>query len=88
MQTQKERLVVNDLYKVFGDRPAQAMEMVRAGKDKAEIFERTGQTIGVNGASFSVRAPAARMSAAVTVCTVAVSSLTGCVAETTTSPSG
>lgn len=55
MQTQKERLVVKDLYKVFGDRPAQAMEMVRAGKDKAEIFERTGQTIGVNGASFSVR---------------------------------
>jgi len=55
MQTQKERLVVKDLYKVFGDHPQQAMELVRAGQDKAEIFAQTGQTIGVNGASFSVR---------------------------------
>ena len=50
----KERLVVKNLYKVFGDRPDEAMRLVRAGVDKAEIFARTGQTLGVNDASFTV----------------------------------
>ncbi len=50
-----DRLVVSNLYKVFGNRPAEAMRLVREGCDKAEIFERTGQTLGVNDASFTVR---------------------------------
>jgi glycine betaine/proline transport system ATP-binding protein len=50
----KERLVVKNLYKVFGDRPQEAMQLVGQGVDKAEIFARTGQTLGVNNASFSV----------------------------------
>lgn len=50
-----DRLVVKNLYKVFGNRPDEAMRMVREGKDKAEIFARTGQTLGVNDASFSVK---------------------------------
>ncbi len=50
----KERLVVKNLYKVFGDRPDEAMRLVRDGVDKAEIFARTGQTLGVNDASFTV----------------------------------
>ncbi|MES2259457.1 MAG: glycine betaine/L-proline ABC transporter ATP-binding protein ProV [Pseudomonadota bacterium] len=50
----KERLVVKNLYKVFGDRPDEAMRLVSAGVDKAEIFARTGQTLGVNDASFTV----------------------------------
>jgi glycine betaine/proline transport system ATP-binding protein len=50
-----DRLVVNHLFKVFGDRPAEAMRLVREGLGKAEIFERTGQTLGVNDASFTVR---------------------------------
>jgi glycine betaine/proline transport system ATP-binding protein len=50
-----DRLVVQHLYKVFGDRPEDAMRLVREGLDKATIFERTGQTLGVNDASFTVR---------------------------------
>lgn len=50
-----DRLVVKNLYKVFGNRPDEAMRMVREGKDKAEIFAQTGQTLGVNDASFSVK---------------------------------
>jgi len=50
----KERLVVKNLYKVFGSRPDDAMLLVRNGVDKAEIFAQTGQTLGVNNASFTV----------------------------------
>jgi glycine betaine/proline transport system ATP-binding protein len=50
-----DRLIVKNLYKVFGNRPEDAMRMVREGQDKASIFERTGQTLGVNDASFSVQ---------------------------------
>ena len=50
-----DKIVVKDLYKVFGDRPDQAMQMINDGIDKAEIFDKTGQTVGVCGASFTVR---------------------------------
>ena len=49
-----EKLVVRNLYKVFGDRPKDAMKLVAEGQDKATIFARTGQTLGVIDASFSV----------------------------------
>lgn len=51
MQT---KLVVKNLYKVFGDHPREAMKLVEQGLDKAEIFAKTGQTLGVNNASFDV----------------------------------
>ena len=50
-----DRLIVKNLYKVFGDRPDDAMQLVREGQDKQAIFERTGQTLGVNDASFTVQ---------------------------------
>lgn len=49
-----EKLVVKNLYKVFGDRPEEAMALVHEGADKETIFKRTGQTLGVIDASFSV----------------------------------
>ncbi|MBR0565781.1 glycine betaine/L-proline ABC transporter ATP-binding protein ProV [Azoarcus sp. L1K30] len=48
------KLVVKNLYKVFGERPREAMKLVEEGLDKAEIFSRTGQTLGVKNASFEV----------------------------------
>ncbi len=50
-----DRLVVNNLFKVFGNRPDEAMRLVREGRNKDEIFEQTGQTLGVNDATFTVR---------------------------------
>ncbi len=49
-----DRLIVKNLYKVFGNRPDDAMELVREGRDKETIFARTGQTLGVIDASFTV----------------------------------
>ena len=48
------KLIVKNLYKVFGDQPRAAMKLVAQGLDKSEIFKRTGNTLGVNNASFEV----------------------------------
>ncbi len=48
-------LVVKNIFKVFGDRPNEAMKMLESGASKDDIFRRTGQVIGVFDASFSVK---------------------------------
>lgn len=45
---------VNNLSKVFGRNPKQAMKLLEDGLSKDEILEKTGHTVGVNRASFSV----------------------------------
>lgn len=50
-----DKIAVKNLYKVFGKRPSEAMELLADGHDKDTIFERTGQTIGVLDASFTIR---------------------------------
>ena len=49
-----EKVVVRNLYKVFGPHPAQAMELLRQGQGKEQIFEQTGMVVGVKDASFTV----------------------------------
>lgn len=48
-------LSIKNVYKVFGEQPETAMKMLRNGANKDEIFEKTGQTVGVFDASFSVK---------------------------------
>ncbi|UTW02098.1 glycine betaine/L-proline ABC transporter ATP-binding protein ProV [Amphritea atlantica] len=48
-------LSIRNVYKVFGEQPDTAMQMLREGVSKDEIFEKTGQTVGVFDASFSVK---------------------------------
>jgi len=50
-----DKIVVEDVYKIFGPKPELAKEMIEQGHDKAEIFEQTGHTVGVQKASFSIR---------------------------------
>jgi glycine betaine/proline transport system ATP-binding protein len=45
---------VDSVYKIFGDDPDAALEMLKKGATKAEIQDQLGQVIGVNNASFSV----------------------------------
>jgi glycine betaine/proline transport system ATP-binding protein len=55
MTDSTEILSINNVYKVFGEQPDTAMKMLRNGSDKDEIFEKTGQTVGVFDASFTVK---------------------------------
>jgi glycine betaine/proline transport system ATP-binding protein len=50
------KLSVRHLYKVFGEQPDDAMRLLREGRDKSDIFKRTGQTVGVQDASFDIHA--------------------------------
>ena len=49
-----EKIVVEKLFKIFGDQPEKALELLKQGHDKASIHEKTGMTVGVNNASFSI----------------------------------
>jgi glycine betaine/proline transport system ATP-binding protein len=49
------KIVVRNLVKVFGNRPAVALQMLADGLHKDEIFRRTGQVVGVQKASFEIR---------------------------------
>lgn len=51
----KTILKVNHLTKVFGKKQKVALEMIKQGKDKSEIFKKTGSTVGVYDASFDVK---------------------------------
>ncbi len=48
-------LSIRNVFKVFGEDPDTAMKMLDNGATKDEIFEKTGQTVGVFDASFTVK---------------------------------
>lgn len=48
------KLTVENVYKVFGPNPGDAIERVERGERKDDIFEETGMTVGVSNASFEV----------------------------------
>jgi len=49
------KLSIENLFKVFGARPSEAVKRVQSGQTKAQIFAETGMTVGVSDASFEVR---------------------------------
>lgn len=48
-------LEVKNLTKIFGKKQKAALEMVKQGKSKTEILEKTGATVGVYDASFEMK---------------------------------
>ncbi|WP_022850700.1 glycine betaine/L-proline ABC transporter ATP-binding protein ProV [Limisalsivibrio acetivorans] len=49
-----EKIRVENLFKVFGPKPQKAIELTEEGFSKEEILEKTGSTVGVCDASFTV----------------------------------
>jgi glycine betaine/proline transport system ATP-binding protein len=54
MSSQKEKVVVKNLYKIFGSKSNRALQLLEQGLSKDEIYQKTGLTVGVQDASFSV----------------------------------
>ncbi len=54
-----EKIILQDLVKVFGEHPEKALSLLSEGFSKEEILAKTGQTIGVNKVSmlFKVQLP-------------------------------
>ncbi|MCK9174872.1 MAG: glycine betaine/L-proline ABC transporter ATP-binding protein ProV [Desulforhopalus sp.] len=51
-----DKIRVENLYKIFGPSPGKAMNLLAEGLDKKAVQEKTGMTVGVNDASFSIQA--------------------------------
>ncbi|MFA9438576.1 glycine betaine/L-proline ABC transporter ATP-binding protein ProV [Uliginosibacterium sp. sgz301328] len=51
-----EQIVLDHVFKVFGDNPERALEAASQGKSKQEVMAETGQSIGVFDTSFSINA--------------------------------
>ncbi|PMS33367.1 glycine betaine/proline transport system ATP-binding protein [Trinickia symbiotica] len=49
------KVLVEGLFKVFGNNPGAALDMLSQGATKDEIFARTGQVVGVHNVSFEVQ---------------------------------
>ncbi len=47
---------IDHVFKIFGDEPQKALELVHQGLSKQEILARTGNSIGVFDASFNIEA--------------------------------
>lgn len=45
---------VKDLYKIFGPNPRRTIPMIKKGMSKGEILKKTGCTVAINGATFSI----------------------------------
>jgi glycine betaine/proline transport system ATP-binding protein len=52
----RPKIEIRDLTKVFGSRPEQALALLREGLAKDEIFQRTGQVVGLSHVGFDVHA--------------------------------
>jgi len=50
------KIRVENLYKIFGNKPKTALKMLKDGHDKQSVLDETGMTVGVNNASFSIEA--------------------------------
>jgi glycine betaine/proline transport system ATP-binding protein len=48
------KVVVKNLYKVFGNKPDSALQMLYDGKHKDDVLRETGQVVGVLDASFEI----------------------------------
>ncbi|PWW48850.1 glycine betaine/L-proline ABC transporter ATP-binding protein ProV [Melaminivora alkalimesophila] len=49
-----KQIIIDRVFKVFGDSPKEALALVEQGLSKQEILARTGQSIGVFDASFTI----------------------------------
>ena len=49
------KLEVKNLYKVFGNKPKKAIQMLESGATKDTIFSQTGMTVGVKNASLQIK---------------------------------
>lgn len=49
------KIRAENLSKIFGGSPSDALALLAKGRTKEEIFDATGQTVGVKNVSFSVR---------------------------------
>tara|TARA_Y100001935_G_scaffold126256_1_gene104720 strand:- start:112 stop:1137 length:1026 start_codon:yes stop_codon:yes gene_type:complete len=48
------KIEINNVYKIFGPKPQQVLEMVKGGSSKEEVLEKTGHTVGLDNVSLKI----------------------------------
>ncbi|MFE8703066.1 glycine betaine/L-proline ABC transporter ATP-binding protein ProV [Cytobacillus sp. FJAT-54145] len=56
MEDNNIKIKVSGVTKIFGKSPKKALQLIKDGKSKEQILKETGSTVGVNQASFDVKA--------------------------------
>ena len=51
-----KQIIIDQVFKVYGDKPDDALALVRQGATKQDILAKTGCTIGVFDATFTIEA--------------------------------
>ncbi|MFK3797937.1 MULTISPECIES: quaternary amine ABC transporter ATP-binding protein [unclassified Pseudomonas] len=54
MSTEPNKIVVKNVYKIFGNRASEALDMVRQKQTKDQVLAQTGCVVGVNDLSLSI----------------------------------
>ncbi|PPR50484.1 MAG: Glycine betaine/carnitine transport ATP-binding protein GbuA [Alphaproteobacteria bacterium MarineAlpha5_Bin4] len=49
------KIKINNVYKIFGNTPAEILPMVKEGSTKEEVLEKTGHTVGLDNVSLSIQ---------------------------------
>jgi glycine betaine/proline transport system ATP-binding protein len=55
MSGNASKISVDGIYKIFGPAPEKVLPMVRDGRSKEEILDRTGHTVGIRDVSLEIR---------------------------------
>ena len=50
-----DKIIVENLYKIFGDDPKKAMQLLKEGHNKEAVHDETGMTVGVDNANFTIK---------------------------------
>ena len=48
------KIEINNIYKIFGNKPQSVMPMVKDGATKEDILEQTGHTVGLDNVSLKI----------------------------------
>ena len=50
-----DQIIIKNIFKIFGPDPKKAISLIDQGLTKEEVLEKTGMTVGVNNADFSIK---------------------------------
>ena len=48
------KIEINNVYKIFGPKPASVLKMVQEGATKEDVLEKTGHTVGLDNVSLKI----------------------------------
>ena len=54
------KIEINNIYKIFGNKPQSVMQMVKDGATKEEVLEKTGHTVGLDNVCLLYTSPSPR----------------------------